>query len=172
MIFTVISSNTITLKTMEDIDFKKYDLLYELQYVQLFIELLSPYIKFTSIKNGAESIMKIYLINDNKKHLLTQKQFIYFIQLDFPRIISNKMDKLNNTLDEMKGKYKKYMKSVNTGKNKNELTEYYSKEYPNECKEVKNKIYKLDKINQLNKQFHGKVERALHFLSLIQEYYV
>ena len=73
--------------------------------------------------------MKIYLINDNKKHLLTQKQFIYFIQLDFPRIISNKMDKLNNTLDEMKGKYKKYMKSVNTGKNKNELTEYYSKEF-------------------------------------------
>ena len=94
---------------MEDINLDDYDLSYEIQYIQLFIELLKPYIKF-EIKNQFEKSFNIYLINGGQSRKLNQKQFIYFIQLDFPRIIQMR---ISSQLEEEKEEQRLYNEYCN-----------------------------------------------------------
>lgn len=97
---------------MEDINLDDYDLSYEIQYIQLFIELLKPYIKFEIVKNRSDKLFNIYLINEGKSRQLNQKQFIYFLQLDFPRIIQMRISSQLEEEKEEKRLYNEYCNHV------------------------------------------------------------
>jgi len=74
------------------IDFTKYDTNYELQSMQLMIDILQPYITF---KNEEGKGIQIYIVTDNKdeKHI-TMKEYIHFIQIIFPKMIQKDIDSL------------------------------------------------------------------------------
>ena len=165
---------------MEDINLEDYDLSYELQYVQLFTKLLGPYIKFEIIQTRVEPHLNIYLIKGcGRLQILSHKNFVYFLQLDFPRIIYQKMKKIN---DEIEGEIKDHKKfidhSVHNSKEYLSISEYskkkkyYSEEYDINRQNLINKQEKLKTISNLNKQYHGKVEGILHFTKLIETYYL
>ena len=69
---------TIKNTTMEDTNLKDYDLSYEIQYIQLFVELLKPYIRFEYNSHFKGDKLKIYLMNHDRTEVqLEKKQFIY-----------------------------------------------------------------------------------------------
>ena len=72
--------------------------------------MLKPYIKFEIIKNRSEKLFNIYLINGGQSRKLNQKQFIYFIQLDFPRIIQMR---ISSQLEEEKEEQRLYNEYCN-----------------------------------------------------------
>ena len=74
------------------INLTNYDTSYELQSIQLMIEILEPYILFKKQDNG-EKVEIYQFMNDKKeqKHL-TIKEYIHFIQIKFPKIISNEIE--------------------------------------------------------------------------------
>ena len=74
------------------IDFTMYDTTYELQSMQLMINILQPYITFKK-EEGKDT--QIYQITEDKdeKHI-TMKEYIHFIQMIFPKIIQEEIDPL------------------------------------------------------------------------------
>ena len=165
---------------MEEINLEDFDLSYELQYVQLFTKLLEPYIKFEIIQTRAEPHLNIYLIKGcGRLQVLSHKNFVYFLQLDFPRIIYQKSKKIN---DEIEGEIKDHKKfidyTVHNSKvylSNSELSEkkkYYSEDYDKNRQNLRNKQEKLKTISNLNKKYHGKIEGVLHFMKLVETYYL
>ena len=87
---------------MEEINFQKYNLTFEIQYVQFMVELLKPYVEFRHF-NTTENIvdivgasvpkkeLKMFLKKENGiQELINVTQFIHFIQIEFPKIIDEK----------------------------------------------------------------------------------
>ena len=75
---------------MENINPDDYNHIYQINYAYLMIKILEPYIKFMLKSDGSE--LEIYHLNYkanqyNEPHLIDIKQYIRFIQYDFPEII-------------------------------------------------------------------------------------
>ena len=74
------------------IDFTQYDTSYELQSIQLMIEILKPYILFKKPDKG-EKVEIYQFMNDKKEQKqLTIKEYIHFIQIKYPKIISDEIE--------------------------------------------------------------------------------
>tara|TARA_B100000902_G_C26952831_1_gene736680 strand:- start:82 stop:579 length:498 start_codon:yes stop_codon:yes gene_type:complete len=165
---------------MEDINLDDYDLSYEIQYVQLFTEMLKPYIKFEIIQTRVEPNLTIYLIKGcGKLQQLTRKNFVYFLQLDFPRLIYQRLKQINDEIQsEIKGHREFIDYTVHNSKkflSISELTKkkkYYAGDYDIKRQSLRNKQEKLETISNLNKKYHGKIENVIHFLKLIETYYL
>lgn len=184
---------------MEDTNLKDYNLSYEIQYIQLFVELLKPYIRFEYNPQFNGDKLKIYLMNHDKTEVqLEKKQFIYFIQLDFPRIINIRMSQL---LEEEKNERNNYTEYINhtTGQyvlqklevlSREEMIakkRYYTSgerklihsryqtlpsEYELKLSELNQKKDTLNSISELNQKYHGKIKEIHHFLEMIENYYL
>ena len=75
------------------IDFTKYDTSYELQSIQLMIDILKPYILF---KNSSEEDIQIYQMIEGKENKkLTVNEYIRYIQIIFPNIIHGEIETLH-----------------------------------------------------------------------------
>ena len=97
---------------MENIDLTKYNCNYEIQFVQLMVEVLKPYIEFQSfdteekrVNLAGESVpkkgLRIFLKKENGiQESIDENGFIQFIQVDFSTIRSEMkemyMDELTN----------------------------------------------------------------------------
>ncbi len=170
---------------MEEINLDDYDLDYELQYVQLFTKLLEPYIKFEIIQDSRKigvgaNHLNIYLIKGcGKLQLINQKNFVYFLQLDFPRIIYLKMKETNDEINNEIKEHKNFIDySAHNSRNSINIFDfpkkkkYYSEEYDKKRQSLRNKQVKLETISNLNKKYHGQVKDVLHFTELIEIYYL
>ena len=184
---------------MEDINLKDYDLCYEIQYIQLFVELLKPYIRFESNPQFKGTKLKIYLIQSDKvEQEIKPKQFIYFIQLDFPRLINIRMSRILEDEKKEKNEHTEYINHI-TGKYVTQKLEvlsreemiakkrYYSEseqqyidyqyqklpsEYEMKLNELNKKKDTLNTIYQLNQQYHSKIKDVDHFLEIVENYYL
>ena len=111
---------------MENIDLKKYNLNYELQFVQFMVELLEPYLQFEwnelkgdrnqSHRSGGPYILdkdptstevvktlKVFLKKEGGiKEPINEYGFLHFIQIDFPIIIEERRKMLNDELTKEK----------------------------------------------------------------------
>ncbi|MBU79529.1 MAG: hypothetical protein CMD29_05350 [Flavobacteriales bacterium] len=163
---------------MEDINLDDYDLSYELQYMQLFTKLLEPYIKFENIQTRIEPHLNIYLIKGcGRLQLLNRKNFVYYLQIDFPRIMYQKMKQIKDEIETEIKNQKKFM-NITHHNSRGGLSvpeyskkkKYYSEEYDKNRQNLRNKLEKLKTISNLNKEFHGKVDGVLHFIKLIETY--
>jgi hypothetical protein len=173
---------------MEYTNLDEYDLSYELQYVQLMVNILNPYIKFKKV----EQKMEIYLKKDRSLHTINKKQFIYFIQFDLPRIICMRSKPLYEEKIEEKRKHKAFI-NYTVGNNVKELrslskeeifkkNQYYKEKYDHDpdvrsdydkkLSELSYKIDILDRINTLNQTYHSSIQDILHFLDLVENYYL
>ena len=95
---------------MENIDLAKYNCNYELQFVQLMVEVLKPYIEFQSfdteekrINLAGESVpkkgLRIFLKKENGiQESIDENGFIQFIQVDFSTIRSELKEKYTDEL--------------------------------------------------------------------------
>ena len=95
---------------MENIDLKKYNCNYELQFVQLMVEVLKPYIEFQSFDTegkrenlAGESVpkkgLRIFLKKENGiQESIDENGFIQFIQVDFSTIRSEMKEKYTDEL--------------------------------------------------------------------------
>tara|TARA_B100000579_G_scaffold112214_1_gene89754 strand:+ start:2470 stop:3027 length:558 start_codon:yes stop_codon:yes gene_type:complete len=74
------------------IDFTKYDTSYELQSMQLMINILQPYITF---KKEEGNDIQIHIVTEDKvEKPITMKEYIHFIQIIFPKMIQGDIDSL------------------------------------------------------------------------------
>ena len=95
---------------MENIDLTKYNCNYELQFVQLMVEVLKPYIEFQSydteekrVNLAGESVpkkgLRIFLKKENGiQESIDENGFIQFIQVDFSTIRSELKEKYTDEL--------------------------------------------------------------------------
>ncbi len=184
---------------MEDTNLKDYDLSYEIQYIQLFVELLKPYIRFETNPKFNGDKLKIYLIQSDKvEQQIKIKQFIYFIQLDFPRLINTRISRLLEEEKKEKDDHIEYINHI-TGRYVTQNLEvlsreemiakkrYYSEnekqyinyryqslpsEYELKLSGLNKKKTTLNSISELNKKYHGKIKEIHHFLEMIENYYL
>ena len=74
------------------IDFTKYDTSYEIQSMQLMIDILQPYMTFKK-EEGKDT--QIYMVSEEKDEKpITMKEYIHFIQIIFPKMIQGEIDSL------------------------------------------------------------------------------
>ena len=74
------------------IDFTKYDTSYEIQSMQLMIDILQPYITF---KKEEGNDIQIHIVTEEKdEKQITMKEYIHFIQIIFPKMIQKDIDSL------------------------------------------------------------------------------
>ena len=97
---------------MEEINLQKYNLKFEIQYVQFMVKLLKPYVEFeqfntteSTVNLAGESVLKkglkIFLKKENGiQESIDANQFIQFIQVDFPYIIREKVNMYKGELDK------------------------------------------------------------------------
>ena len=95
---------------MENIDLTKYNCNYEIQFVQLMVEVLKPYIEFQSfdieekrVNLAGESVpkkgLRIFLKKENGiQESIDENGFIQFIQVDFSTIRSELKEKYTDEL--------------------------------------------------------------------------
>ena len=95
---------------MENIDLTKYNCNYEIQFVQLMVEVLKPYIEFQSfdieekrVNLAGESVpkkgLRIFLKKENGiQESIDENGFIQFIQVDFSTIRNELKEKYTDEL--------------------------------------------------------------------------
>ena len=105
---------------MENIDLTKYNCNYEIQFVQLMVEVLKPYIEFQSfdteenrINLAGESVpkkgLRIFLKKENGiQESIDENGFIQFIQVDFSTIRSELKKKYTDELTSEQEKKKQF----------------------------------------------------------------
>lgn len=176
------------------IDFTKYDTSYELQSMQLMIDILQPYITFKKEGNG----IQIYIVTDNKDEKpITMKEYIHFIQIIFPKMIQRDIDSLYDqkqkdtimkeifesrrsngefrlplflgTTDD--SVYEHYIKEFNQMdvEELNEFKTAYKKgpldsPYNEKMKEIDEKSIYLEKVKVLNHKMNGKIQDVVQFI--------
>ena len=111
---------------MENIDLKKYNCNYELQFVQLMVEVLKPYIEFQSydteekrVNLAGESVpkkgLRIFLKKENGiQESIDENGFIQFIQVDFSTIRSEMKEKYTDELTKEQVK-KRHFDTITRG---------------------------------------------------------
>ena len=109
---------------MENINPDDYNHIYQINYAYLMIKILEPYIKFMLKSDGSE--LEIYHLNYkanqyNEPHLIDIKQYIRFIQYDFPEIIQAIKHFIEKEIEE----------------EENEALEFSTKIYPNGPNRIK-----------------------------------
>ena len=95
---------------MENIDLTKYNCNYEIQFVQLMVEVLKPYIEFQSFDTEEKRVnlvgesvpkkgLRIFLKKENGiQESIDENGFIQFIQVDFSTIRSELKEKYTDEL--------------------------------------------------------------------------
>ena len=95
---------------MENIDLTKYNCNYEIQFVQLMVEVLKPYIEFQSFDTEEKRVnlagefvpkkgLRIFLKKENRiQESIDENGFIQFIQVDFSTIRSELKEKYTDEL--------------------------------------------------------------------------
>ena len=113
---------------MENIDLTKYNCNYEIQFVQLMVEVLKPYIEFQSFDTEEKRVnlagefvpkkgLRIFLKKENGiQESIDENGFIQFIQVDFSTIRSELKEKYTDELTKEK-KDKKYFDTIAPSKN-------------------------------------------------------
>ena len=171
---------------MEEINLNSYDCNYEMQYAELMVELLTPYVNFTSTghRDANGNRLKIYLLikeNENEIGLINVKHFINFIQIDFPRIIHERRNDIVKSRQEEQKQYEHYENSIMNNMDEEETKKkkkYYEKlpleksEYEKKIRDLDSKILRLDKISKLNTEKHGEIKGVLNFLDIMKHYYI
>ena len=136
--------------------------------------------------------------HDKTEVQFEKKQFIYFIQLDIPRIINIRMSQL---IEEEKHERNNYTEYINhtTGQYVLQKLEVLSREemiakkryytsgerklihsryqtlpsdYELKLSELNQKKDTLNSISELNQKYHGKIKEIHHFLEMIENYYL
>ena len=182
------------------IDFTKYDTSYELQSMQLMIDILQPYITFKK-EEGKDT--QIYIVTENKdeKHI-TMKEYIHFTQMIFPKIIQEEIDDLSDqnqketikkeifnsrrsngvfrlplflgTGDDIK--YGLYTHEFNqmSVEELTKLKEYYkggiNSLYNEKMKEIDEKSVYLENVRILNRRMNGKIQDVVQFIRNLEYY--
>ena len=111
---------------MENIDLTKYNCNYEIQFVQLMVEVLKPYIEFQSFDTEEKRInlagefvpkkgLRIFLKKENGiQESIDENGFIQFIQVDFSTIRSELKEKYTDELTKEQEK-KKHFDTITRG---------------------------------------------------------
>ena len=111
---------------MENIDLTKYNCNYEIQFVQLMVEVLKPYIEFQSfdteekrVNLAGESVpkkgLRIFLKKENGiQESIDENGFIQFIQVDFSTIRSEINKRYAHELTKEKEK-KRHFDTITIG---------------------------------------------------------
>ena len=182
------------------IDFTKYDTSYELQSMQLMIDILQPYITFKK-EEGKDT--QIYIVTENKdeKHI-TMKEYIHFTQMIFPKIIQEEIDDLSDqnqketikkeifnsrrsngvfrlplflgTGDDIK--YGLYTHEFNqmSVEELTKLKEYYkggiNSLYNEKMKEIDEKSVYLENVRIQNRKMNGSIQDVIQFIRNLEYY--
>ena len=111
---------------MENIDLKKYNCNYEIQFVQFMVDVLKPYIEFQSfdtegkrVNLAGESVpkkgLRIFLKKENGiQESIDENGFIQFIQVDFSTIRSEMKEKYTDELTKEQEK-KRHFDTITRG---------------------------------------------------------
>jgi len=182
------------------IDFTQYDTSYELQSIQLMIEILKQYILFE--KQDKEGIVHIYqIMNDKKaKEPLTIKEYIHFIQIKFPKIISeeietilelNRVETIKKELfdsrrkngdfklplfigtSDDKGIYEFFIEDFNQKDNEalSEIRKYYKGDQYKENKDLRDEKYSnLKELQDFIRLKNGAIRDVIQFLENLNYY--
>ena len=179
--------------------FTKYDTSYELQSMQLMIEILKPYILFK--KSIQEKDIQIYqIVEDKEEHkLLTMEEYIHFIQIIFPNIIHGEIEELleRNRIETVRKEvfdsrrrnggfklplfleecdrslYEFYMDEFNQKDKEgiSELRDYYTGPQYDEITQIRNDKYTyLENIKKFNRKMNGKIQDVIQFISNLKYY--
>ena len=180
--------------------FTKYDTSYELQSMQLMIDILQPYITFKK-EEGKDT--QIYIVTENKdeKHI-TMKEYIHFTQMIFPKIIQEEIDDLSDqnqketikkeifnsrrsngvfrlplflgTGDDIK--YGLYTHEFNqmSVEELTKLKEYYkggiNSLYNEKMKEIDEKSVYLENVRIQNRKMNGSIQDVIQFIRNLEYY--
>ena len=183
---------------MRIIDFTQYDTSYELQSMQLLIEILQPYITFKKEQNKDTQIYQT--IEDKGKKLITTKEYIHFIQMIFPKIIQEEIESLfdqsqtetikKEVFDSRRSNgefrlplfigtkdnsvYECYIQEFNQ-MGVEELTEfkkYYKgsldSSYNEKLKLIKGQYTYLEKVQKFNRKMNGKIQDVIQFIGNLE----
>jgi len=109
---------------MEVIDLDEYNLNYELQYIDLMVRVLKPFIRFhckKDVVSGSKTeIFKTEIFKRGSGILIeekiTVKEFIYFIHYTFPEIVQKELEKVEEEEEDEELKRKVFF-ACNTYKN-------------------------------------------------------
>ena len=180
------------------IDFTKYDTSYELQSIQLMIDILKPYILF---KKSSEEDIQIYQMIEGKENKkLTVNEYIRYIQIIFPNIIHGEIETLHerNRIETVKKEvidsrrsngefklplflgttndkslYEFFIDEFNQMDNNGllELKKYYKGPDYNENKRLINEKYiYYEKISKFNRSKNGTIRDVIQFLDNLKYY--
>ena len=176
------------------IDFTKYDTSYEIQSMQLMIDILQPYMTFKK-EEGKDT--QIYMVSEEKDEKpITMKEYIHFIQIIFPKMIQGEIDSLYDqkqkdtimkeifesrrsngefrlplflgTGDDIK--YGLYTHEFNqmSVEELTKLKEYYkggiNSLYNEKMKEIDEKSVYLENVRILNRRMNGKIQDVVQFI--------
>ena len=182
------------------IDFTQYDTSYELQSIQLMIEILEPYILFKKPDKG-EKIEIYQFMNDKKEQKqLTIKEYIHFIQIKYPKIISDEIETLleRNRVETIKkelfdsrrrngefklplfigtsddkGIYEFFIEEFNQKDNQglSEIKEYYTGDQYKENKDLRDEnISYLKELQDFTRLKNGAIQDVIQFLENLNYY--
>ena len=99
---------------MDIINLSEYDISYEIQFIQLMIELLKPYILFEKPSEiFQDRKINMYQIIEGNKKMISQEKYIHYIQCTFPKMIQNMIHDL-----EEKKNYESIKKEIIDSKRK------------------------------------------------------
>ena len=133
------------------IDLNRYNLSYDIQFIELMIELLEPYIDFKRLHNG----IYIYRINDGVKKKITNKEYIIFIQKEYPEMISSKICELYRIKRESEIQREIFTNVPTKGKKPSKFILPYFLGSDDESKKYEKCI---GEMNQLNNDERSKLE--------------
>tara|TARA_B100001094_G_scaffold25476_1_gene21264 strand:+ start:2049 stop:2666 length:618 start_codon:yes stop_codon:yes gene_type:complete len=170
---------------MENINLKDYDINYELQYAELMIRVLKPYIIFMKPSEIFEDrTITIIRIDGEKK--MTVKGFIYFMQCTFPRMVLDEISKtfnemvkcdikkeIFNTMDRKrdKGDNKRFIKPYLYSESEKEIYDKYIDEMNNYDKEKLKEVkeYFSKRQDSGYKMEYGELNERYNFLKEMNE---
>ena len=110
---------------MENIDLTKYNCNYEIQFVQLMVDVLKPYIEFQSFDTQEKRVnlagepvprkgLRIFLKKENGiQESIDENGFIQFIQVDFSTIRSEMKEMYTDELNKEKKGKREWDKIIN-----------------------------------------------------------
>lgn len=146
------------------IDMKNH---YEIEYINFFINVLEPFIRFKknhSVSSNESYITIIYKDKtkenseeDNSDEGIVEKEinikeFIFFLQISFPKYLNNEVNQINKLLNKESLDKKIFEKFLKLGLD--DFKEFYNKE---ENKEEKNGMY--ESIIKMNKEDIDKMTK-------------
>ena len=176
---------------MEEINLEKYNLTFEIQYVQYMVELLKPYVEFEQFNTTESTVdiagepvlkkgLKMFLKKENGiQESIGVNQFIQFIQVDFPNIIQEKFNFLSNELTKNEKEIVKLYYGGSGGRgggcpegmDKNEYNE--KRKYNSKTKkELSYKEHNLERIKKYSWDRIKTIDEVLRFLTNVKDHYI